>query len=60
MSKGRKLLILVVLVFACSWAFGVARQAGLPQVGGFFAFMMLGLTIAIFVIGLSRDSSHGR
>ena len=60
MSKGGKILILVVLMFVCSTAFGVAEKAGRREVAAFFAFFAAGLLIAILGVALSRGSRSRR
>lgn len=60
MSKGNKVLILVLLLFATSSAFAAAQRAGHPQLTAFLAFFMLGLLIAIPAVALSRRGSRRR
>ncbi len=54
MSKGVKILILVVLWLASSSLFAMARNGGHAQAAAFFAFVSVGLLIAIPVVALSR------
>ena len=60
MSKGVKIVILVVLMFVSSSLFTMAGKAGYAPVEAFFAFMTVGLLIAIFVVALSRGESRRR
>jgi hypothetical protein len=55
-----KLLTLVVLMFISSWLFAIAQKAGNAEVTALFAFLTVGLMIAIFVVALSRGGSRRR
>ena len=60
MSKGKKVLILILLVVVTSSAFSMAQRARHAELSAFFAFSMLGLLIAIPVVALSRRESRRR
>ena len=60
MSKGKMILILVLLLILSSSLFTMMQQAGYPQATAFFAFMTVGLLIAIPVVALSRRESRRR
>jgi len=60
MSKGKKVLILILRVVLTSSAFSMAQRAGHAELIAFFAFSMLGLLIAIPVVALSRRESRRR
>jgi len=58
MSKAMKVAILVLLMILSSSLFGMAQNAGNVQLAAFFAFMSVGLLIAIPVVALSRGRSR--
>jgi len=58
MSKGKKVLILVLLLFCSTSVFGMADQGGSPQLKAFAAIMTVGVFIAIPVVALSRGTSR--
>ena len=60
MSRGKKILILVLLMIGSSQAFVFSQKAGSPGVTNFFAFATVGLLIAIFIVALSRSESRHR
>ena len=60
LSKGKKILILVLLMIGSSWAFSFSRKAEYPGATNFFAFMTFGLLIAIIFVALSRSEPPGR
>ena len=60
MSKGMRIVCLVLLMFLSSMVFGIAQKAGSAQVGAFFAFMTLGILVAIVFVALGRGQSQRR
>ena len=60
MSKGMKIVILVVLMVVSSSLFTMTQKAGYREATAFFAFMTVGLLIAIPVVALSRGGSRRR
>jgi hypothetical protein len=58
MSKGMKILVLVLLLIVSSSLFGMMQKAGYAQATAFFAFMTVGLLVAIPVVALSRRESR--
>jgi ABC-type sugar transport system permease subunit len=60
MSKGTKILILVLLIIVSSSVFTMTQKAGYAQATAFFAFAIVGLLIAILVVALSRRESRRR
>ena len=53
-----KIPILALLMFVSSGLFAIARKAGNAELEAFFAFMTVGLIIALFVAALSRGGSR--
>jgi hypothetical protein len=59
-SKGTKILILVVLFIACSSAFTALQKNGPAELTALFAFMTVGMFVAICVVASSRGNSRRR
>jgi hypothetical protein len=60
MSKGTKIVILVVLLIVSSSLFTLMQKTEYREVTAFFAVMTVGLLIAIAVVALSRGESRRR
>jgi uncharacterized integral membrane protein len=60
MSKGNKIVVLLILVIASSQAFVYFKKVERPEIATFFSFVMCGCLIAMIVVALSRGGRPGR
>jgi hypothetical protein len=60
MSKGKKILILFILMVLSSSMATKGKESGDPQGLAFFSFATAGLLVAIIVVAISRRESRDR
>jgi hypothetical protein len=59
-SKGKKIVILVVLMILSSNAFALFNANGPPEGALFCSILTVGFLVSIFVVALSRSESRLR
>ena len=60
MSKGMKILVLVLLLFLSTSAFGFFEKNGPAQATLFFSITTVGLLVAVIYVALARGESRRR